>query len=90
MVGVNLVGVFYALYIMIPYGVIVMFGGAIAAFMSPADCQTNQPNRSLYLKLQIVAVFVTLVTSVMHVIVFKIKGVQWCHDVMNREDEEDD
>merc|ERR1711988_1322382 len=51
LVGVNLVGVFYALYIMIPYGVIVMFGGAIAAFMSPATCQENQPNRSLYLKL---------------------------------------
>ena len=38
LVGVNLVGVFYALYIMIPYGIIVMFGGGIAAVMSEADC----------------------------------------------------
>lgn len=34
LVGVNLVGVFYALFIMVPYGIIVMLGGAIAAFGS--------------------------------------------------------
>lgn len=38
LVGVNLVGVFYALYIMIPYGIIVMLGGAIASFSADADC----------------------------------------------------
>ena len=34
LVGVNLVGVYYALYIMIPFGVIVMLGGAFSAFGS--------------------------------------------------------
>ena len=38
LVGVNLVGVYYALYIMIPYGIIVMIGGAIAAFGSHEKC----------------------------------------------------
>merc|ERR1711990_1230097 len=38
LVGVNLVGVFYALWIMVPFGIIVMFGGAISAFASDADC----------------------------------------------------
>lgn len=34
LVGVNLVNVYYALFVMIPYGIIVMLGGAIAAFGS--------------------------------------------------------
>ena len=39
LVGVNLVTVFYGLYVMIPFGVIVMLGGSIAAFTSEGDCQ---------------------------------------------------
>ena len=49
LVGVNLVPVFYALYIMIPFGIIVMLGGAIAAFSSDADCVEKQSARSTYL-----------------------------------------
>lgn len=41
LVGVNLVGVYYALYFIVPFGVIVMLGGAIAAFTSEAACQDN-------------------------------------------------
>ena len=41
LVGVNLVGVFYALYIMIPFGIIVMIAGAISAFTSDNTCQTS-------------------------------------------------
>lgn len=51
LVGVNLVRVYYGLYIIIPFGIIVMFGGSIAAFSSEADCQENQSTRSTYLKL---------------------------------------
>lgn len=38
LVGVNLVGVFYGLYIIVPFGLIVMLGGTIAAFTSEGDC----------------------------------------------------
>ena len=38
LVGVNLVGVFYGLYIIVPFGLIVMLGGMIAAFMSDSNC----------------------------------------------------
>lgn len=41
LVGVNLVGVYYVLYIIVPFGVIVMLGGAIAGFGSEASCQEN-------------------------------------------------
>lgn len=51
LVGVNLVGVFYALYVMVPYGIIVMLGGAIAAFGSDETCSEKQSSRSTFLKL---------------------------------------
>lgn len=38
LVGVNLVGVYYALFIMVPFGVIVMIGGGIAAGSSEQEC----------------------------------------------------
>lgn len=38
LVGVNLVAVFYALWVMVPFGIIVMFVGAIVAVSSDADC----------------------------------------------------
>lgn len=39
LVGVNLVGVFYGLYLMLPFGIIVMFGGAIAGLSSDETCK---------------------------------------------------
>lgn len=51
LVGVNLVGVYYGLFIMVPYGLIVMLGGGIAASMSEPDCVEKQPNRALFLQL---------------------------------------
>ena len=39
LVGVNLVGVYYALFPIIPFGIIVMLAGAISAIVSPTDCQ---------------------------------------------------
>ena len=39
LVGVNLIPVFYGMYIIVPYGLIVMFGGGIVAATSDADCK---------------------------------------------------
>lgn len=90
LVGVNLVGVFYALYLIIPFGIIVMLGGGIAGASSDADCQEKQSSRATYLKLQFLAVFLTICTCCLHMIVFKMKGAEWCDEVLNREDEDDD
>ena len=49
LVGVNLVAVFYALWIMVPFGIIVMLGGAIAAATSDSTCKENQSARATYL-----------------------------------------
>ena len=51
LVGVNLVGVYYALYAMIPFGIIVMIGGAIASFSADSTCGEKQSSRSSYLQL---------------------------------------
>lgn len=49
LVGVNLVPVFYALYLIIPFGIIVMLGGGIAAATSATSCKENQSARATYL-----------------------------------------
>lgn len=88
--GVNLITVFYLMYAIIPYGLIVMLGGGIAAAISHEDCQAQQGNRSQFLLLQFLAFVLTLMTSGMHLIIFSVKGNAWCCEVFNREDEEDD
>jgi hypothetical protein len=40
--------------------------------------------------LQFLAFFLTLVTSVLHFIIFKVKGNKWCHEVFIREDAEEE
>lgn len=39
LVGVNLIPVFYGMYVIIPYGLLVMLGGGIVAAISDADCK---------------------------------------------------
>jgi len=39
---------------------------------------------------QFLALVLTLFTAGMHLLVFKIKGKEWCCEVTNREDEEED
>lgn len=90
LVGVNLVAVYYGLFIFVPYGLIVMLGAGIAAGSSESDCQENQPARSTYLLLQLLAFFLTLITCCAHVIFFKIMGVEWLHEVLYREDDDED
>jgi hypothetical protein len=51
LVGVNLVGVYYCMAINIPFGIIVMLGGGIAAAASDADCKDKQSTRATFLTL---------------------------------------
>lgn len=39
LVGVNLIPVFYGMYLIVPYGILVMLGGGIVAATSDADCK---------------------------------------------------
>lgn len=90
LVGVNLVGVYYALKIMAPFGIIVMLAGSISAFTSDSDCQEKQSARATYLKLQLLGCIVTIMTFMLPLLIFKIKGAEWCHAVYIREDDEDE
>lgn len=90
LVGVNLVPVFYGLYVMIPFGIIVMLGGGIAAASSDSDCQEKQSARSTYLLLQFLALVLTLGTCCLHMLIFKMKGADWCNEILYREDDDED
>ena len=78
LVGVDLVGVFYGLFVGVPFGIILMFGGAIAGFSSPAECKTVQVSRSMYLECQILAIVLTMLCCCLHAVVYVVKGVDWC------------
>ena len=41
LVGVDLVSIFYGMFVFVPFGIILMFGGAIAGFSAPAECKTT-------------------------------------------------
>lgn len=90
LVGVNLIAVVYSGVVIIPFGIIAMLGGIIAGAASDADCKEKQSSRSTFLLLQILALILTLITSGGHILVMKIKGKEWCHEVYIREEEEDD
>ena len=81
LVGVNLVGIFYGMFLFVPFGIILMFGGAIAGFSADTECKNEQMSRSMYLQSQILAVVLTLICCALHAIVFAVKGVDWCREV---------
>jgi len=94
LVSANLMPLYYALSVNVPFGVIVC-SIAIATRFGTAgeDCALvgNQETRSFYLGLQIVCLFLILPFSFAHVIYLKIRGVEWCHEkfLHEEEDEED-
>lgn len=90
MVNVNLIKVYYILSFNVFFGLIVMLIAFSMGFAASDDCALKQPKRTLYLKLQIVAFFVYLPFSWLHVLYFKVKGVAWCHEIWLKDEDADD
>jgi len=77
LVNVNLIPLFYALSINIPFGFIAMLVGIAARFGADGkDCAEDpaQVERARYLSLQILCIFLYIPTMFAHVIFFKVKG----------------
>lgn len=83
LVNVNLLPLYYALSINIPYGFIAMLVGIAVRFGSDGkDCAMEgaQSERGRYLSLQILCIFLYIPMMFLHVIFFKVKGVDWLHE----------
>lgn len=93
LVGVNLMSIFYVLSLInIPFGFLAMLVGIFTRFGGDgAACaeEGKQPMRALYLGLQTICLVVYLFTCMAHVLYFKIRGVEWCHEQFIAEEEED-
>jgi len=46
--------------------------------------------RSTYLKLQFIPLFLYIPTAFAHIIFFSVKGVEWCHEIYLKEDEDEE
>lgn len=82
LVNVNLIPLYYALSINIPFGFIAMLVGIAARFSEDGkDCAIEgaQMERGRYLSLQVMCIFLYIPMMFLHIIFFKIKGVEWLH-----------
>jgi hypothetical protein len=88
LVGVNLICLYYVMSINAVFGFAALIIGLIAGFTG--GCDDAQPNRALYLKLQIVPLLL-LIVQAFHVLFYiRMRGKDWCNEVMNEESEEED
>jgi hypothetical protein len=93
LVNVNLVPLFYALSINIPFGFIAMLVAIGVRFSADGrDCAEAgvQEERGRYLALQILCLFLYIPMMFLHIIFFKIKGVEWLHEQTQAANEEED
>jgi hypothetical protein len=93
LVNVNLMPLFYALSINIPFGFIAMLVGIGIRFGADGqDCAIEgaQLERGRYLALQILCIFLYIPMMMLHIIFFKVKGVQWLHETTMEAQEEDE
>lgn len=93
LVGVNLIGMFYALSINIPFGVITCLIAILTRYSengSACAVEGMQATRAFYLSLQVVCLIVYLVTCFGNILYMRLRGVDWCHEMYLLEEEEDD
>lgn len=93
LVNVNLVPLYYALSINVPFGFVAMFVGIAARYTADGnDCAVEgaQLERGRYLSLQLLCLFLYIPMSFLHILLFKIKGVEWLHQTTQEAQEEED
>jgi hypothetical protein len=93
LVNVNLVPLFYAMSVNIPFGFIAMLVAIGVRFSGDGrDCAEEgvQAERGRYLALQILCLFLYIPMMFLHVVFFKVKGVEWLHEQTLAAEEEDE
>jgi len=91
LVGANLIIPYYILSLNVLFGVISLVIALITRFGADGSaCATAQPGRATYLLVQIVPL-ILLLFSGFHVLLYmRVKGVEWCNQVINEESEDED
>jgi len=91
LVGANLIIPYYILSLNVLFGVIALVIALITRFGADGSaCATAQPGRATYLLVQIVPL-ILLLFSGFHVLLYmRVKGVEWCNQVINEESEDED
>lgn len=91
LVSANLMPMYYALSLNIPFGIIACIIAIVTRFSGDGStCASAQETRSFYLGLQPVCLVIYIPTVFAHVIYLKIRGVKWCHEKFLEEKAEDD
>lgn len=93
LVNVNLIPLFYVLSVNVPFGFIAMLVAIAARFSEDGkDCAIEgaQMERGRYLALQIMCIFLYIPMMWLHILYFKIKGVEWLHETTMAAQEEDE
>lgn len=101
LVEVNMIGLYYMASVNVLFGFIVCFlcigtrygsAGKACAEGVTYDDGTNiaQDQRAMFLSLHILFLILYIFTSFHHVLIFRLMGAEWCNEVYNEEEEEDD
>lgn len=93
LVNTNMMTVYYAMSLNCVWGFVACIIAIAARFGADgAECaaEGKQDQRGLYLALQLLSLFLYIVTCFHHILILKMKGAEWCHEVYNEEDEDDD
>lgn len=93
LVNVNLMPLYYALSINVPFGFIAMIIGIAVRYGADGkDCALEgaQLERGRYLQYQILCIFLYIPMMFLHMIFFKVKGVNWLHETTQEANEDED
>lgn len=91
LVGTNLMYLYYGMSLNCVFGFVSIFVGIGARYGGDGvECAKYQSGRADYLTYNIITLFLYMFTCVHHVLIFKIMGAEWCNDVYNEEEEDDD
>ena len=93
LVNVNLMPLYYFFSINVIYGYIALIYGIITRFTGDGVACSAwgvQYERGRFLALQPICLFIYIFTSWSHIVYFKIRGVEWCHEVYLEEEEEEE
>lgn len=94
LVSVNLLSLFYILTVInLPFGTIACFIAIATRFSEEGNqcaAEGKQSTRAFYLGLQVVCLVVYILTFLAHIVYFKIRGVEWCHEQYTFKGEDED
>jgi len=93
LVEANLIPLFKLFYVNVPFGFIACIIAIATRYGSNGNScaeEGKQAERAFYLGLQVICLVLYIPTCMFHVVLFKLKGVEWCHEQWLAEPEEDD